>query len=62
MMHIEKLDPTKTRKDVTRRAAMIRERLISEGVYDLDKLPHVNFNVTLGKRLKTLRDSGIKEK
>lgn len=55
MVRLEEIDPTKTRGDVTLRARQLRERLIAEGIYELDKLPRSIYNSALGRRLNKLR-------
>ena len=57
----------RSQKDIIHHSVAIRDQLIDEGVYDLDRLPHVNYSAILGKKLSKLReqkrleDSGYKK-
>jgi hypothetical protein len=55
------VDPKKTRADVLHRSHELRNQLIEGGVYELDKLPHLNYSAKLGKRLQDLRKQKQKE-
>lgn len=57
MVMLEKIGLNKTPEEITKRGTAIREQLIAEGTYDLDKLPHVNYSAILGKRLSKLREN-----
>jgi hypothetical protein len=41
---------------ILRRAANIREEMISRGIYDLNKLPHKNYNAKLRKLVQDAKD------
>ena len=56
MMMLEKIGMPRDMKVIVRRGIAIRDQLIDEGVYDLDKLPHVNYSAILGRRLSKLRE------
>ena len=67
LMMLEKIGMPRSQKDVIHHSVAIRDQLIDEGIYDLDRLPHVNYSAILGKKLSKLReqkrleDSGYKK-
>jgi hypothetical protein len=52
---VQAIDPLKTRSDIIHRAYQLREILMQDGQYNLERLPHVNYSSTLGKRLSDLK-------
>jgi hypothetical protein len=56
MVKINEINSQRTRKEVLARGASLRDSMIEDGEYNLQKLPHVNYNALLGKRLKELRE------
>lgn len=58
-VELERLGQVKKKEEISKRAALLREQLISEGVYDMDELPHTNYSATLGKRLKKLKEAHL---
>lgn len=60
LVALERIRQPKDKREVSQRAFLLREKLIAEGVYDMDELPHTNYSATLGKRLKKLKDAKVK--
>lgn len=56
MIMLEKIGMPRDPKVIVRRGIAIRDQLIDEGIYDLGRLPHLNYNATLGKRLHKLQE------
>lgn len=58
---LEDMGERKTRTEISSRSALLRRQLIAEGVYDIDQLPHTNYNAILGKRLTELKAARRKQ-
>lgn len=61
MVEILAIDPARSRSEVVKQCRYLREAMVADGEYDIDKLPHINYSAKLGKRLKELKERKARE-